>query len=46
MILLWLPIDGRAITSSNVHNKIVLCERSFGLSPFYFELKGGSIYLK
>jgi hypothetical protein len=45
-ILRGLPIDGRAVTSTGVHNRIVLCEQLFGLAPPSSELKKGSIHLK
>jgi len=40
VILFGLFIDGRSITSISVHNRIVLCGRSFGLASFLSELKG------
>jgi hypothetical protein len=34
VILLGLPIDGRAVIYFGVHNRIVLCKRSFRFAPF------------
>jgi len=45
-VLLGLPVDERIITSTYACNRIVLYERSFGLTPSPSELKRGNIRFK
>jgi hypothetical protein len=46
MVLFGLPIDGRLVTSTDVYNRIMLCEWSFGLILTPSKFKWGSIRLK
>jgi len=46
MILLGLPIDRMTVISTGVYNRIVLYERTIGLTPPSSKSKGGSICFK
>jgi len=46
MILLGLPIDRITVISIDVYNRIMLYERTIGLTPPSFESKGGRIRFK
>jgi hypothetical protein len=46
VVLLGLSINEQTITSTNVCNWIMLCERVFGLTPLPSKVKRGSIRFK